>query len=76
MAKPYIELPDILDLLPSQETTAVPGSTTINTPTGLLNEITNNGKTIPRGDIVLVDNFYDDTSLFPSLIVYYEESIT
>ena len=76
MAKPYIELPDILDLLPSQETTAVPGSTTINTPTGLLNEITNDGKTIPRGDIVLVDNFYDDASLFPSLIVYYEESFS
>ena len=76
MAKPYIELPDILDLLPSQETTAVPGSTTINTPTGLLNELTNDGKTIPRGDIVLVDNFYDDASLFPSLIVYYEESFS
>ncbi len=65
--KPYIELPDILKLLPPME--AVETDPQVGGPGGLLNQI----KDLNLYNYTLTDGWYDDGSFIPSKLVLYTE---
>ena len=68
--KPYVELPDILKLLPSLE--AVETEPDVGGPSGQLTQIENQN----INSYILRDGWYDDSSFSPSRIVLYNEPFT
>ena len=68
--KPYVELPDILKLLPSAA--EVDTEPEVGGPGGLLNQI----KDLYITRYILRDGWYDDSALIPSQLVLYDEPFT